>query len=1065
MRLPILMLAICCQVLAMAQSKPIQGRVLDTEQQPVSGATVSIPRSGEVTNSDAGGLFKLNSYLPGDTLLIKAMGYETLRMTPDANASFISSTLTISTKELEEVTIHTGYEDVPRERLTGSFSRIDSKLFNEQVGTNVLDRLGFMANGLSGNTAAITASGATSSTNGLVVRGLSTLTKGIASPLIILDNFPYEGDLDNINPNDVETITVLKDAAAASIWGARAGNGVIVITTKNGKYSSPVRVNLSMNSTWKRASDLYTLQQLDAETMVDFEKFLFEKNYNLIDTASSSRVPLTEVYHILLNQRRGRITAAEADAQLNQLKGQDIRKDLAEYMYQPALSQQYSISVNGGGVRHSWLMSAGWDENRSELDAVYRRTTMRWTNNFQVTPRLQLGANVGYTQSHTRNGRPGFGDIQFEKQALPIYTKLVNDAGEAIPLYNKYNREYIDTAGSGLLLDWRYFPLTDYKHSSVTSQLTDINANFSINYKLGKSIVLDLKYRYQQQIGNTADLKGLGSFYTRDMINLYSQVNYTTGRVTYPIPVGDIMARSNQRLRAQDLRFQINFNRSWGSHSVSAIAGGQLNETVNIGDSYRVYGYNADYLTSSDVDQVNRYRTFVTGAQLPIGSGMYFSRTDLRQVSMFSNAAYTFKNRYALSFSARRDASNLFGVTTNNKWKPLLSSGLSWNISSEPFFSSRFINSLKFRATFGTQGNSDPTRVAVTTFRYSNTPNNYIQTPYSELENPYNSTLRWEQVAMLNLGLEFSILNNRLKGSIEFYQKYISDLYATTPTESTWGIRSSSVVRNIGEMSGKGWDIEINSLNIDGKLKWKTQLILNYNDHRMTSLFREPLSSSVASGGSMLGYSAYGYFAYKWGGLDPQTGDPIGFVDKSPSKDYQKITSDNYPVEDLVFVGSRVPLWFGSIGNNIDWGRWSLSARMIFKLKYYFKRSSISYNRLVSSKNGHSDYLNRWQQPGDELHTSIPSFVYPANSARDNFYLNSEVLATRGDHIRLQYINLSYQLPAKQRSKALVKEMSLFMVVNNVGIMWRANDLGLDPDNFNGAKVRKSYSLGARFQF
>ncbi len=1054
----------CCLFLllsgAAAARQSFTGKLINEEGNAIVDGNILLLRSGEGTSSDQDGHFFLVAAKKGDTLTVSAAGYFTLHWVLDS----VPATLVLRRNfgELEEVTLQTGYESLPRERATGSFSRINEALLNEQVSTGLLSRLPFVANGLSANTAATTAPGRVSPSNGLVLRGISTLSSAISNPLIILDNFPYEGDLMNINPNDVESVTLLKDAAAASIWGARAGNGVIVISTKKSRFEQPLRIQFSANTSLTPPTDLMSLPQTGTADIIALEEFLFDKGFQLADTLSIQRYPFSEVYQLLLQERRGSITAQQKEERLAQLRTQDVRKEYLKHFYKTAVNQQYALNLSGGSQRHAWLLSVGYDRNSSETSETYQRSTWRWNNTYKLTKRLQVSAAIDYTHTRSNNGRPGYGSIGFARQALPPYTRFADDNGNPLPLYNHYAKDYLDTVGNGLLLDWRYVPLTDYQHTRHSNQLKSINAVLGLAYNFSRIFSLDVKYRYQEQTVQSQTTQSADAYYTRDYINSFSQINRATGKVTYIVPLGAIRDMAGRSLLAQDLRAQMRMVVARNKSSFNMIAGAQVGETVSKASGYRIYGLSTEYYTFGNVDYVNRYPNLVTGSLDAIASNISLSRTNNRMLSIYSNASYTYDNRYSFSLSARRDASNLFGVSTNNRWKPMWSAGLSWNIARERFYSVPWLNELKLRMTYGTQGNSDPSRVAVTTFRYVGSPNPYTQAPYSELENVYNPSLRWENVAMLNMGIDFAWKNNRIRGSVEHYRKYIDDLYDNMPVDPTTGLRRSFMVQNVAAMQGQGWDIELNTLNIDRAIKWSTHLIVNSNRDKITHRKMELKAPSVVSGAGIPGYSVYAYFAYRWAGLDPQTGDPRGYVNKEVSNDYSAIMNANYPLEDLVYIGSLSPRWFGSIGNTLQWKGFSLSLRVSFKLDYYIRRPSISYNTLISTRSGHSDYTLRWQQPGDEAHTNVPSFIYPAINNRDNFYLNSEVLATRGDHIRLQYLNFSYSLPLKA-GKA-VRDCQFFININNLGLIWKANRLGLDPDHYQSTRPRKTLATGVRLQ-
>ena len=250
-------------------------------------------------------------------------------------------------------------------------------------------------------------------------------------------------------------------------------------------------------------------------------------------------------------------------------------------------------------------------------------------------------------------------------------------------------------------------------------------------------------------------------------------------------------------------------------------------------------------------------------------------------------------------------------------------------------------------------------------------------------------------------------------------------------------------------MSGHGMDVEISSLNVDGKIKWSTDVLMSFYKDRITSYYLSSTrGSNFISFGEGLtaveGGPAYGLYSYRWAGLDPLTGDPRGYLKGQVSKDYTALTGSTTLVSDLVYNGPQFPTLFGSAGNTISWKNISLTARVLYKFGYYFRRQSINYTNLFNPWIGHSDYSLRWQKPGDESITNVPSLVYPAISNRDAFYAGSEILVDRGDNIRLQYINLSYDV--EHFSKHFpVKRVKAFIIFNNPGILWRANKEKLDP--------------------
>lgn len=1047
------------------QNNTIEGTVLSAKDSlPISAVTILLQPQKTTALTNVNGRFNLSYIAAGnEKLVISHTGYTTTEL---SFTSFSNQPLVIylqpQGKELEEVIINTGYQKIPKERSTGSFTTLNKELLNEQVGTNITERLKYITNG------AVPAAGRIGGSVGgqLLIRGLSTLTLSIQKPLVIVDNFEYQGDLENINPNDVENVTFLKDAAAGSIWGAKAANGVIVITTKKGKMNQPMKVELNSNVTVVQEPDLFYLPLMSTSDYIDMEKFLFNKGYYNTFLNFPKFYSASPVVKILNRQKQGLITQAEADNLINPYRNLDVRNEYAEHFYSPAVNQQYALSLSGGSANNAWMLSAGYDKNKSELSWLYDRYTVRLENTYRPFNKLELTAGMYMVQSKTETGKPAYGQITTRNGDLTPYTTFTNSDGSPAPLYlDYYDKSYIDTAGAGLLFDWRYYPTENYKHAKTTLNTFNINATAGISYKPFSFLSLNLNYRYQAQFGENNFLQGQESYYTRDLINSYAQINYATKTVTWKVPPGGILDATNSRLTAQNLRGVAEFNKQWSHHSLIALAGAEASAAATQSSSFRTYGYNADILARANVDYTTTYPHFVLGSRSFIPNTANFSKGAQHLISFFGNAAYTYLNRYTFSASARRDASNLFGLNTNDKWKPLWSVGAAWNLSAEKFYNISWLPNLKVRLTYGKQGNLDPSKVAVTTVAYVGT-NPFTLTPYGRVNNFLNPGLKWEETAMLNIGVDVAGKNNRISGSVEFFSKQTTDLYGPQVIDPSTGIGSSVITRNVGSMKGHGVDVQVNSINTTGVVKWSSDFIINFYKDKVTRLQPLPQKGGQFAGGGFTpieGYSPFSYFAFIWAGLDAATGDPMGFIDGQPSKNYHLLVNE-VKGKDLNYLGSQMPLLFGSLGNRVCWKSLSLSIRITYKFQYYFRRSSITYNNLVTSARGHADYAKRWQQPGDEKFTSVPSQVYPANNLRDQFYTLSEALATKGDHIRLQYININYLLTKQQVRKLPFQQLSVYAVVNNVGILWRANKVQLDPDA-PGLPAARSFSAGMRFNF
>jgi len=1026
----------------------ISGKVSGPNGDGVVAVRVRIAgASPGVSLTAADGSFTISCAV-GDTLIFSHISYQLLKLPASLS---MQVRLVPLEQQLDEVTVSTGYQRLTRERATGSFTLIAEKQLNTQVSTSVLSRLEAVTSGL-------VIDRTTNSQGNFTIRGLSSIS-GPRSPLIVLDNFPYEGDLNNINPNEVESITVLKDAAAASIWGTRAGNGVIVITTKKGKMNSPLSISLSAIATLVKQPDLYQLKVISTPDYINQEILQYSRGAYSSDISSPEHPALTPVVEILASN----LSETEKNAQINALKGIDVRDEFSHYLYRRGINQQYALSLDGGSTKFSWRSSVSFDDNTGVLSEKFRRTALGFSARAILAKGVELSFGLRYTQSSTGSGTPGYGDILFRGNVLYPYARFKDDNGNDLPIIRDISSSYLSQLGGGRLLDWKYYPLQDYLQDTSTSLLQDILPNASLKVNLFKGLSAELRYQYERQSQTTNHLSAVESYAARSLINSFTQLP-SSGAPVLKVPVGGILSRGSSELESTAARGQLDYQNSFGLFSLSAIAGAEIRTLRASALGSRVYGYDPSNLSSVAVDYTTFFPDLVTGFETRIPQGVSASEKINRYISGFTSAALTFKSRYTLSLSSRADGSNLFGAAVKDKWKPLASAGLAWTISSEPFYKGNLPGYLKLRVTYGKSGNADASQTAVTTIRYGSV-SPYTGSAYAQPDRYYNPGLKWEKVSMLNIGLDFSALSSRLSGSIEYYRKDASDLFVPYPIDYTTGV-STTVVRNAGRMRGNGVDLVLHSANIKGTFNWESDLNLSYYSDRLKAYFLSPalidISSARVSG--VVGKPLYGIYGYSSAGLDPVNGDPLGILKGAPSKDYTAITQ-GLGEDGPKYFGPATPVFFGSLGNTFSYGNFALSVQLTFKLGYYYRSPSISYSSLNGYSPGHSDFALRWQKPGDELNTNVPSEIYPSNTARDAFYLGSEVLVKRGDHIRLNFINLDYSLPLRLAKKVGLARASLFANASNLGLIWKAGDE--DPEYLGNSLLsyNRNFSIGFRAGF
>jgi TonB-linked SusC/RagA family outer membrane protein len=1029
-------------------------------------ATIRNSNDGKQTVTDGQGHFELTTADTSGVLTVSFVGFKP--MTIVYNRTHIGPFrvgLIPLESELKEVVVSTGYQTLPQERANGSFAQIDNQLLNRRVSTDILSRLEGVVPDLLFNRNTINGSAGQVD---ISIRGQNTLFAN-SQPLVVVDGFPYDGDLNNINPNDIQSITVLKDASAASIWGVRSGNGVIVLTTKKGKQNQPLAIEFNANATLGNRPNLfYSKNYISSPDYIAIEQTLFNKGY-YDATLQTGYTPVSPAVQLMAEERAGTITAAAMSSQLAALGKNDIRQDETNYLYRHSLNQQYNLNLRGGGDKSDYFVSLGDDKDNSFYDGNgNHRYTLNSRINFYPAKNLDISLGDSYIENFTQNNNPltEYGDLGIGTSGIYPYAILKNPDGTAAAIAKDYATSYTQTIGQGKLLDWGYRPLDELQNADNENKLIDNRFNFGAGYKFLKDFKIDLKYQYEHSTSNQSNYYSTNTYYTRNLINQYSTINQD-GTISYGIPVGGILQEADNSFTSQDARAQLNFDHTWNfKHQLTAIVGSEISSTSTKVDDFTAYGYDKE--TGSSVADINYNSSF---GLLPRGSGtvpntLGFGGTTDNFISYFSNAAYSYLGRYTFSVSGRIDKSNLFGVNTNQKSVPLYSLGAGWEINKEDFYHIEWLPYLKLRATYGYNGNINKTATAVTTIMQRS--NNYDSgDAYNVIANPGNPELRWERDRMINFGIDYALKSQVISGTLEVYYKRGIDLFGNSLLPPSTGLLS--FFGNTADTKGNGFDVTINSKNISGpKFRWTTNFILshvidNVSKYDLTATSSNYITFSNSSTILPLtGKPLFGLYSYKFGGLTHETGDPQGYLNGKLSTDYANIIS-NTSVGNMQFEGSSRPTTFGSLRNNFSYQSLSLSVNINYKLNYYFRKSTYTSSGLGENE----DYYSRWQKPGDELKTNVPSVQYPPYTTdRDLFYAYSSALIDKGDHIRLQDISLSYDFDRSAKNRLPFKHLQVYGYINNVAILWRANHDGLDPDlstNFtNSYSLPRTFSLGVK---
>lgn len=1039
---PILVLLILLFIRDVFGQVSLSGKVQNEAGDPIPQAMLRNSANELLATTDNVGFFSFNVLKLPVLINSNKFGYisDTLLVT---NVAPLSIVLKRNHIQLDEAVVYSdGFQKLPKERATGSFEQLNAELLKRRVSTSILGQLDGVATGLQFDNRNKSAQ--------LNIRGLNSFSGANIAPLIVVDNFPFEGSLDQINPNDVESVTLLKDAAATSIWGARAGNGVIVITTK--KANSRFQATFSSSWTLQAPEDLYYTPIVKAADAIDVEMMLFDKgHYNNLFTnpLSLRKIVPSPVVSMLQKAKTGEISHEAAMLYIDGLRGNDVRKD-KERFYRWGGLQQHYLRINNGSPRSDHSLSVGWDRSlANELMKSDDRISLRQNNLFRIGSRLQIQADLSYATKMLRSS------LGISNYVTYPYTRLFDDNSNGIMVPYLLNPDYVKSLTKSKLMDWTLNPFDDLGQSQSRGNIDHMAAILTTTYKLMEGLNMKLLYGLETQKSKGRALYEENSFFSRDLINRFTQVD-KDGNVKYIVPKGAIEDRSYNEMVGHRVRAQLDYDKNWNdTHKLNLLIGSEWSDRQSQGNSYRNYGLDTDVLTVKKVDYVNAYPTYdnlYNNSYIPYSGSN--SASVQRFISLYANGAYAYKGKYILTGSMRKDGSNKFGVVTNERWNPLWSAGAAWNLSKETFLKNyTWLNNLRIRSTYGTSGNISVGATRDPIMTYSSAAN-YTNYPFGIISTPPNPYLKWEEVRTWNNGLDFAILKNRISGSFEWYDKWSIDLIAPDQIDPTTGF--AEVQRNIGKIRGKGFDAKIEiSSPITSRLQWRTTIGLSKSSTVVKEYKGALYSSSVYvenNGGiinPIIGKEMYPIFAYRFAGLDPENGDPQGYLKDDLSKSYTKMMNDS--LQYMRYYGNALPKYYGFFRGMIAWKSLVVTFSVNYKFGHYFKKNTVSYAGTSIVMGGHSDYYDRWQQPGDEKRTTVPSMIYPGDANRDRFYRYSEANVLKGDVIRLQDIQLSY---------GLTKVPLRFTAsVNNVGILWRANKNGLDPDYF-ATPPSRIYAIG-----
>lgn len=1064
----VLSLGLC----ASAQMRTIQGVVIDAENdEPLIGASVQAAK-GLGVSTDIDGRFSIRISNDISTLTVSYVGYETQEVSTDKSDIIVR--LANSNNVLDPVIV-VAYGEQKKSSFTGSAATVGSATIEKTQVTNVLDALSGKVAGLQLSNAS-GAPGASSPT--IRVRGFSSINAGNA-PLIIVDGTPFTGDINSLNTNDIESMSVLKDAASNALYGARGANGVILITTKRAKLGE---ATVTVDAKWganNRATQDYNIISDPGQY---YEKYyqalnMYAATPAMTSSYSSSKVQIgglgmnqADAYKWTVNNMLsnnnyglgynvftvptgqkligtdGRLNPNATLGRMVNYKGQDYwltPDDWLDETYRTSLRQEYNVGISRADENSSFYAAVNYLDNDGIIvsNSSFERFSARVRADVQAKPWMKVGVNASYAHVNQYSMDGDEGNSASTSNIFAIGTQIA----PIYPLYMRDGNKQIMKDGRGFTrYDYGYYlnggALRPFLNNSNAISDELLNTNKSTSNSFTGTGFVEIRFLKDFKFTSNNNFNLLESR-ANEMINpYYGQYAIQNGITTI------------QHGRNTDYTFQqlLNWNHLFNNrHNVSVLLGHEW------------------YKTISEVVNGTRHGQFdPTNGEL---AGAIFddsassSRSEYNNEGWFMRAQYDLDSKYFASASYRRDASSRFHP--DHRWGNFWSLGGAWIISKEDFFDVDWVNMLKFKASYGEQGN-DNIGSYLYTDTYSIINSNGYPAAVSEVKG--NETISWEKNGNFNAGVEFELFNARLNGQVEGFYRTTHDMLMFFPTPASYGYRG--YYDNVGNVMNAGVEIELQATpirtrdftwTVNANLTWYKNEITMLPDERKKS--SEPIDGVEGFQSSGLYYGEgipmYTYVLKRYAGVDKETGLSLYYMherDDQGNKTGKITTTDVYAEADDFLAGTALAPVYGGFSTTFEYKGFDLTASFNYQIGGHVYDGD--YAALMGSPtdggrgtNIHADMLNSWTPTN--TNTNVPRFMYGdqyTSASSDRFW-------TDASYISLENINFGYTLPSNIVKKLYLNKLRVYFAADNIWV-WSKRQ-GLDPrQSFTGSTNNTMYA-------
>ena len=1111
------------------KSKVLQGWVYDKNHQVLPGVTVKVAGTSIGTSTNVKGWFRITLPMQRGTLEFSFIGFKKQLVNFTDKTDTLRIVLEEDLMELDEVTVSTGYYKVDKRHLTSSVTtlKMDDIM---QPGVGTLDQ---MLEGRIPGMIFMQNSGQVGAVPKMKIRGTTTLL-GSTAPLWVLDGViltdPVNvdpasiNDLDfvnllgnaisGLNPEDIEKLDVLKDASATAIYGPKASNGVIVITTKKGKVGAP-SVSYSLSGTF-RQRPRYTDRSVDvmnSQERIDFSKEVVRKKQVIPDL--SSYVGYEAAYNDYVNG------VMSSDEFIRKVKFMEtVNTDWLGLLMQDTYSHAHTLSVSGGSENVRYYTSLGYSNENGNL---------KGEENSRYSAMAKVDINYEkFVMSFNLNGNVQ--KKEYTPQEVGLMTYALNTA-RSVGAYNEDGSLMFYQRDNDLRHTYLkpFSIINERKNTSDDIQSNAIGMSANIEYRVIPCLKAGVQFSYGISNFEERVYFGVKSWYAANLRKEYFPGSDNEGVASNSeMPIGGELRLNNTKNENYSVRVNLAFNKfldKENAHQFQASVIGELSSTLYTGFAITKRGYIPergmlfDDVNLSDSWGYLEFPNYDGWLKSDASAKGILTHNLTRQVGLVGTLFYGYKDAYIFNANMRIDGSNKFGDTSNEKLNPIWSVSGRWNIHENLLSNKWWINTLALKASFGYQGNMSA----------QDSPNLIIQRKgthwafdelYSSIKYYPNPHLKWERTSTYNIELEYSLFNNKLVGNFSYYYRHTTDAFMSKTVSRINGVSSYTV--NRGTLNNQGFEFDINFTPIEnlGAGGEKRGFVWRINPN-FGSVFNQLVDKIKSKDKVLQDEIRYGdyldgrvqvagrpvntFYSYKFKGLDPKDGRPTFYgtdaneivgTDKNGNeitrqKSYELMTLGDVCMEVMEHSGCREPFLQGSISNYLGWRNWGLSFNLAYSVgaKIRLLQMYGSNNSAVPAPvmNMRGEFVHRWRRPGDEEFTNVPGLLdaksyektrtpwwndkpYEFAGTIWNMYDNSNVRVVSGDYLKLTSLSLRYIVPERICHKMYMKSAYLNVSGTNLFTLCSKKLKGQDPSQSGSSElinisVRPTYSLSLNVTF